>query len=194
MDDDTICLMARHYLGENSPRDYSDWAVACLEKGFDTKNIRILASMFNAGSFAEIEINFRRAITELGLEFPSRKDFLLLTYTKFIAKQIVENQIEPYEGCHRIYRIFYAVDYPETLRNWMYLDEGLAPETYEFLMDSYDQPEVTEALNKAIVKEAKELLKDDYFSRSPRKQGTAGSPAGTKKETLFGKIWKKFFS
>lgn len=160
MNEATIELIAKFYLGENFPRDYSDWAVSCLEQGLDTKNIRILASMFEAYAFSEIEFNFRRALTELGWDFPPKEEFLLLKYPRFIAKQIVERRIEPYEGCRRIYRVSLEFDHPKELRSWMFLDEGLDPKTYETLWE-YDEPEVTSELKNAIIKEAKEMLNKD---------------------------------
>lgn len=192
MNEETTILAAKYYLGRNSPRDYADWAVSCLENGLDTKNIRILASMFNADSFSDINIYFQRALEELGLELPPKEESLL-SYSKFIAKQIVENKIEPVKGCREIYLLSYGLDYSEKLSNWIYLDEGLDPKSYEFLWDSYRNSEPTQAIKDAIVREAKELLQDDYFSRISQK--TTSTPIITEeKNSLFGKIWKKFFS
>jgi hypothetical protein len=193
MNAETQMLIAKFYLGENRPRDYSDWAVSCLEKGLDTKHLRILASMFDVDSFSEIERDFRKSLAELGWNFPLKEDSLLIDYSRLIAKQIVENKIEPYTGCRQIYLLFYELNGCEQLRNWMWLKEGTEPETYEFLWDSCAESEPTQALKDAIINEANELLKDDYFSRQLKRTTDKILLNADKKQSLFSKVWMKLF-
>ncbi len=46
MNDEATKLLAEQFLGKT---DVSDWAIKCLEKGFDSKSLRILASNVEVG-------------------------------------------------------------------------------------------------------------------------------------------------
>jgi hypothetical protein len=114
MNEETNALIAKLYLRKTSARDFSDWAVSCLEQGLDTKNIRILAAMFDVDSFSEINDYFQRALADLNWSFPE-KDECLERYTKFIARQILEKKIAPQTGCAILLDIFYSLEYPNYL-------------------------------------------------------------------------------
>ncbi len=76
MKEETIKLFAKICFGEVSARDYSDWAIYCLEQGMDSKNIRILASMFNTKSVSEVATYFIRYLDDLNWHYPLEKDCL----------------------------------------------------------------------------------------------------------------------
>ncbi len=193
MNEKTQIVFAKYYLEDTSPRYFADWAVSLLEEKYDSKNIRILASMFNAKAHSDVEIYVRKSLEDLNWGFPD-KEKCLLNYSKEIARQIVENEMAPVEGCRKIYEICWNLDYSNKLHRWIYLDEGLDPETYDFLYDSYENAEPTEALKKAIIKEANELLKEGYFERSEKERAEIIASANQKKTKGFFEKIRNLFS
>ena len=88
MDDETLKFFAKYCLRETTVKDFSDWAIYCLEQGLDSKNLRILASMFNAQYLSEIQTYFIKSLDELNLAYPVEEK-CLPEYAKLIALQII---------------------------------------------------------------------------------------------------------
>jgi len=141
-------FLAKRYLGDATLKDHVDWAVAELVFGADTPNLRILAGLTKPLFWQEVEYHFALTLDELKISLPPREQFLR-NYVFELARKIVTNEIVPTAGCHTIYKISALLDYPPELSNWVYLDEGMEPETYGNLTGA--------KLDAEIKREAKNL-------------------------------------
>ncbi len=126
---ETLQLLARRHLNQARLGDFVDWAVFLLEEGYDTEHLRMLASLGPAPASADIEYYFGQTICELNWIVPPLP-ILLRLYAQDIAQRILDGTVPALEGCHEIYGIFRDLGYPEDMKSWLYLDDGLAPETY----------------------------------------------------------------
>ncbi len=156
-------LFAKIYLEKATSDDFVDWAIACLEDGFDSKNLRMLAAAEKPYYSSEIDKRFRQSLKELDLDYPNKEE-TLLDYAKSFAKKIISAELTPEQGCKKIYQISWELDYPDKLKNWLYLDEGVNPETMEWLVDSTKFYPFSESqkLNEAIISEAKKLVETNF--------------------------------
>ncbi len=163
MNEATKQFFVKYYLEQAHSEDFIDWAIACFEDRLDSKNLRILSAMDKSAYKYEVEERFRRALTELDIVFPNRKE-TLENHVKDLANLIVNEELTPVEGCHRIYNTMVFLDYPKELYRWVYLDEGLEPETYETLYDPFSsKPSGTiERWSEVIIKEAKTLINIEF--------------------------------
>lgn len=161
MDEETNTLIAKWYLAKSfygtlSVRDFSDWAVTRIEQGKDSKNICILASMYDAQSYFDIEDYFYRSLQELGWNFPNKEE-CLERYAKFIAQKIVDGEIEPFQGCAIMREINNSLGHPANLSHWISLywagDD----------LDLEGQILTNEEFNKRIIQEAKRYLSGEIF-------------------------------
>jgi hypothetical protein len=148
---ETNNLLAGRHLGWLTYEDYVDWAAGCLESGLDSKNIRILASLRKPLYSSEVEDYFTRSLHDLGWHLPDRQD-CLMEYTRGLACEIVAGTLAPLEACRKIYRVVVSLQYPKELMPWVYLDEGLAPDTYSELSGA--------AWDTAIIQEAQRFISE----------------------------------
>jgi hypothetical protein len=151
MNFETIKLLAERHMDMATHEQYVDWAVSCLESGIDSKNISILASLQKPLYPSEVEDYFNRSLKDLGWELPERQE-CIIEYARSFAKEILSGQVSPPEGCSKIYRVVVALQYPRELMSWLYLDEGLEPETYRELRGK--------ELDEAIIKEARSFISE----------------------------------
>ncbi len=162
MNQATKRFFARLYLEQAKSDDYVDWAIACLEDGFDSKNLRMLAATEKPFYPSEIEDRFRRSLNELGWSYPSRKESLL-SYAKKLAGEIVTGNLYPPVGCNQIFKIALALEYPIELTEWIYLDDGINPETYETIANIDNYPAIeTPIWIDAIIRQAEKLANSSY--------------------------------
>lgn len=192
MNNETIKLFAKYCFGEASARDFSDWAINCLENGFDSKNIRILASMFNAQYLSEIEPYFIRVLDDLNRDYP-KEEIHLLEYAKLIAKQILNKEISAVEGCNEIYKVYRNLDYEPELADWDYLHSGMHPETYEDLVFGKKGIEQLHLLDAAISEEAAKMIYGKKTTVRQYKTNPDFELTEIKEENLFLKLWKRIF-
>lgn len=163
MNEATKQFFVKLYLQRASSEDYIEWAIACLEDNYDSKNLRMLASMEKQSYSYEVEEKFRRALSELSWKYPNEKE-TLENHVKDLAKAIVSDEINPADGCHKIYNVVDFLDYPKELYSWSYLDKGLEPETYEILYDLFEDvpSQNTDKWFEAIIEEAKKLVETNF--------------------------------
>ena len=126
MNSETLTIIAKRYLSSARCEDYVEWARACLETSVDSKSIRILASLQKPLYSSEVDEYFYRALKELGWTMLDERESLL-GYARLVAQQILSAELAPWEGCRTMYRIMTALEYPDELRAWFFLDEGLHP-------------------------------------------------------------------
>jgi hypothetical protein len=162
MNEATKRFFARLYLEQAKSDDYLAWAIACLEDGFDSKNLRMLASTEKPFYPSDVKDRFRRSLNELGWSYPSRKESLL-SYAKELAGEIVTGNLYPPAGCNQIYKIALTLEYPDELTEWIYLDDGINPENYETIADIDNYPAIeTPKWIDAIIRQAKKLAETNF--------------------------------
>lgn len=133
MNDEIIKFLAsNHWRQEELP----DWAIRCLEAGFDSKSLRILASMSKANSSSELQDYLQRSLNELGWD-KIDKEIYLMRYAEILAKRILENDVDPIEASKEIYQILLDLDYPERLQGWFDVDEMIY--AYEYFLETGKQ-------------------------------------------------------
>jgi hypothetical protein len=102
--------------------DIPDWAIKCLEKGYDSKSLRILASMSKWDSASELDNYLQRSLKELSWDKIEKQDYLM-KYAKILAHKIIEDKADPIKASRDIYQIYIYLDYPSELRGWYEIDE-----------------------------------------------------------------------
>ncbi len=112
-------LVGRYYHDE----DISEWAIKCLEQGYDSKSLRILASMPESlYASSETDEYFRRSLEELGWK-KIEPAVYLIQYAKILAEDIVKDKTDSIKTARDVYAIFRDLDYPSELHAWFELDE-----------------------------------------------------------------------
>lgn len=158
INDKTIKLLTELELYNSNK--ITDWAIKCLEAGFDSKSLRMLASMQDYYSSSEYGDYLQRSLKELGWDKIERKEYLL-RYAKIVAKQITGNEKDYFEAAREIYKIGLELVYPAELREWIDIDEMIWSYNY-FLKtgkkDYYYQDK--ETIIEEIRRLAKELISD----------------------------------
>lgn len=156
MNDEIVRFLAEHpWQKEELP----DWAIRCLESGYDSKSLRILASMSKWDSASELDTYFQRSLKELGWDKIERQDYLM-RYAEILAGEIVENKTDPIKASQSIYRILVDLDYPPELHGWFEIDEIICD--YEYFLKTGKQGyfyHPKEKLIGEIKKLSEELLK-----------------------------------
>ncbi len=119
------------YLQQVTNGDYVDWAVTCLEEGFDSKGIRLLAGMSKTHSItADFEDLFRQSLSELYWNYLDKKESLF-NHAKEIAKQIRSGEIESVNAVEKIHEISFQLGYPTELEIWNLLYDGHSDDWYD---------------------------------------------------------------
>lgn len=122
IDETTARLLAeRHFAKE----PVYDWAVKCLEAGFDSSSLRMLASMTGAYSPSEIETMVGRVFRDM--EWSEIPPYIyLLRYARTVAEGILSSKTDPIEGSREIYGILRATDGHSELSAWWDIDEMIS--------------------------------------------------------------------
>lgn len=152
---DIIELLAERWLKKD---DISNWAIKCLEKGFDSKSLRMIATLNRFDSPFQSDDYFNRALKELGWGKIERND-CLMEYSKILAQKIVEDKVDPLEASEVIYQILVELDYPSELQGWFEIDEMIFD--YNYFLKTGSQGHFyrsKEDLIKEIKKVSEEVL------------------------------------
>jgi hypothetical protein len=139
----------------------SDWAIKCLEKGYDSRSLRILASMNSSDSASEFDQYLKRSLKELGWEKIDRQDFLI-RYAKILAKGIIKGKADPIDASRDIYQILKNLDYPSELHGWYAIDDMIWD--YEYFLKTGEQGywfHSKEELISEIKRVSEELIKSE---------------------------------
>lgn len=126
IDDKIAQLLAERHFDK---QPMNDWAVKCLEQGYDSRSLRIVAGMSSAYSPSEFDEELKRALLELGwAEIPA---YVYLTqYARILADEIVNDEIDAIEGSREIYRILLATNAHSELGAWYEIDEMIYDQIY----------------------------------------------------------------
>ena len=133
MTDEVAKLLAELFFTKET---VSDWAIKCLEKGFDSKSLRILASMSKFDSSSELDTYLQRSLKELGWEKIERQEYLM-RYAEILAQEIVADKIDPIKASREIYQILINLDFPSELTTWFEIDEMIW--AYEYFLETGDK-------------------------------------------------------
>lgn len=149
---ETRKLFAYRYMNRTTSEDIVQWALLMLESGYETPSLNILAGLTKPLFSSEVEEYFYHTIKELGWEFPEGEN-CVRDYIRFLAEKIVNGNYKLnalMEIVAEIYSGVFCLGYPNDLRNWIYIDEGLNPDDYSDING--------EKLKEIIIREAKRVL------------------------------------
>lgn len=121
LDEVTARLLTSRYMRREPAYD---WAINCLEAGFDSQSLRMLASMNAADSGSEIENMVRRVYEEQGWTGIEPELYLLLD-ARLLAKDILEGRKDAIEGSKDMFTLLQATDGHSLLSAWWNIDEAL---------------------------------------------------------------------
>lgn len=156
MNDEVAKLLAERYFRKE---DVPDWAIKCLEKEYDSKSLRILASMSKWDSASELDDYLQRSLKELNWDKIERQDYLM-KYAEILAQEIIEDKIDPIKAAREIYQIHIDLDYSSELHGWHEIDEMIWD--YEHFLktgEKYYFYRPKEELIFEIIRVSEELIK-----------------------------------
>src|SRR5258708_37200812 len=110
----------------------------------------MLDGLDKPANWSEAEYHFQGALAELGWSLPAANEALLRAYALDVAEDCISGELRSTEGCREIYRLWMNLEFPADLARWIYIDEGLHPDTYADLSG----PE----LDATIIEEAERLI------------------------------------
>lgn len=156
MNEEIAKLLAERFLKKE---DISDWAVKYLEKGFDSKSLRMLAATNNLDSPSQLDDYFNRVLKELDWDKIEPQNYLM-EYAEILSREIIEDKINPIKASQTIYQILLSLNYPPRLQGWFDIDEMIWD--YEHFVESgnkgyFFRPK--EEMISEIKKVSEELLK-----------------------------------
>ncbi|MBM3268209.1 MAG: hypothetical protein FJZ01_11230 [Candidatus Sericytochromatia bacterium] len=121
---DTLRVAARLQLGVAQAAELVDWAAAERIAG---RGDHYLARLADLGGVVDLDAAiayFVRAMDEMRVGLPPVAD-CLRWYGRQLAEAIVLDAIDPFQACGLLSRIWLALDRPDDLAAWGYLDDGL---------------------------------------------------------------------
>jgi hypothetical protein len=117
-------IFAKRALGKDFADDYVDWAGELLTQGYDSRHLRILASLGRSASYFEADDYFLRCLKELQITEPAPESAVPL-YACDLAQQIIGGQITSKDGVQALYLLCQTTDYAPDFVIWYELDEAL---------------------------------------------------------------------
>jgi hypothetical protein len=124
IDDKVARLLAERHFSKDPA---NDWAIKCLEDGYDSRSLRMLASMSPMNSPSEYDDRLRLALEEL--DWANIPPYVyLMRYARILAEGIVADKSDPIEGSREIYKILQATDGHSELGAWYDIDEMISAE------------------------------------------------------------------
>ena len=132
MNEATKQLFVNLYLEDDfTNENFVDWAMNCLEEGFDSKSLRLLAGMDRNHTFrADFEELFRQSLKELDWKYLDKKESLF-GYAKDIAKQILSDEIDLSKAVDEIHKVSVRLGYPDELQMWELFYDGHSYDWYD---------------------------------------------------------------
>ena len=125
LDETAVRSLADRLLNKTPVRD---WAIRCLEEGFDSPSLRVLAAMLPSESPFDFDIKVKRALEELGWSNRLRSA-VILQYAQLIANDVLERKADPIEASRELYSILRSEDLDE-LAAWWEIDEMIWSRAY----------------------------------------------------------------
>ena len=120
----TYILLGEKNMAYFDSQKYVDWAVFLLENGFESESLVILAGL-DSYPTEEKEKYFWKSIEELDIKIEKNNSELIEFYADFIAKQVIENKINPMIGLTKMLDVVRATDYHYKYIQFDFLDEDI---------------------------------------------------------------------
>jgi RNase P subunit RPR2 len=120
----TYRLLAEKILTYFDSQKYVDWAVTLLENGLESESLVILAGL-DSYPTEEKEKYFWESIKELGIKIEKSDSELIDNYADFVAKQVIEDKINPMIGLQKMLDVVRATDYSQKYAHFGFLDEDI---------------------------------------------------------------------
>ena len=140
---DTKRLIAELEFDSADPQVLVDWAVGQLLRGRDSRSLALLAGLMDPDR-DEAEGLFRTSIGELGIATPGQSE-LRRYLVSCVAKDILQGQLDPREGCRRIHEVHVRAGRP------MSEDESRMSNLFDSLQDPAHYGMTVRELRQEIV-------------------------------------------
>ena len=139
---------ARWYASLLFPEDVPELAADALEAGFDGPALRRLAGLIRPTS-VDIFPWIDTALKEIGQVETLSREAALIEVGRSVAKQIVDGDLAPSEGCSRLAALAMLARYPAELTGFFQIDDEPRWGEYSRTQEERDN---------AILAEAREFL------------------------------------
>lgn len=150
------------YLQKATNADFVDWAFDCLEEGFDSKSLRLLAGLSKDHNISrDFDELFEKSLNELGWRYLSESE-VLPDFAKDIAKSIISGEQKAVDGVEMISDIHFRLGSPKELEIWMLLEEGHSDEWYDPSWIPFLTTFNYEKWHEVVMREAKELASPNF--------------------------------
>lgn len=125
-------LLVLRSRGTLTPQNIVDWAYTELLAGRDTPNLRILAGLRAPLDLWEAEHYLEATLDDLVWQWEDGTPFWN-EYILEIAREVLSGLRSPILASQEIYSLYRDMGYPVELSNWLYITDGLDPDTHEQL-------------------------------------------------------------
>jgi hypothetical protein len=95
-----------------------------LTEGYDSRSLRILASLGRLANSFEAENYYLRCLEELQVHEPA-PETAVSEYACYLSQQILDGQLTSREGVRALYLLCQATDYAPEFMVWYELEEAL---------------------------------------------------------------------
>ena len=113
MKEEILKLYAIIEINENYEKELVKWAKEKLINKVETNSLVLLAGL-TENEYNNARELFFESLKELNIKIPEKRNALLF-YSKLIAEDILENNIDPNEACDKIRDISIELDFPDVL-------------------------------------------------------------------------------
>ncbi|NDV66861.1 hypothetical protein [Bacteroides sp. 224] len=90
-------LLAETLLGVGYSSKYIDWALSLMERGYESENLYILASLDKNESY-DIEKYLQKSVDDLGLTFHREEQYLFDMYLSSVPRKVLNGEMHPQKG------------------------------------------------------------------------------------------------
>lgn len=98
-------LLGQHLLESFDSKKFVDWAILCMKAGYESESLFILGGLDHA-STQERAAYFWQALEELGIHINATTADI--SYGKFIASLVLNQELTPLQGLAAMTQIFHA--------------------------------------------------------------------------------------
>ncbi len=166
MELDFLNRLAFYFIKAPTPSILPEIALQGLEEGFESPSLIMLAGLSSNENPFKMEEYLKKAMQELNLNFLD-KELLAFSLIRATAKKILNDEVEPYEGCQFIFeQVLDSIDLRKRDIKYVYEGIGLA-EIYGLYIQIYELKYDSVLLNdlrskEEHIEEAKEMIKSKF--------------------------------
>lgn len=152
--------IAKHVTGHLTTSQLPDLAVLGIEEGYESESLLILAGMSKTDNGFEIQEYFKKALTELHLQLPEKRN-AALEYAEGVTADILNQKKDLIEGLREIYtNAIGSYDFFSETNKFAY--DSIGFERLYGLYDTYD--DLLSPLCKWTSKKSIETLKRETWT------------------------------